>query len=682
MSRVFYSVWEDTIIDNREKRFFEIEEIPELNKFEVFEPGNPIHAFIGGKGFYVFNPEVNILEAMIGYITRAARESCGKCTPCRVGLMILKEKMEALRTRPAAGSDQGSHPRPQNAEAFPADTDAAIDDIYSLAYQISSTSLCGLGQTATVPLLRYLENFRDEFTKSLYQGTDPEAVNAVTYVTAPCIEACPQKVEIPKYIDYIKEGKFAHSLGVVLEKYPMAATCGRVCVRFCEMACKRTQVDDPVGIKVLKRFVADRQKTFAESWFTPDLIKDKKPADLKVAVIGTGPAGISAAYHLLLRGYPVEVFEGHSDPGGMAGVGIPEYRLPKKDVLQKEVSIIESLGGKITYGQRLGRDFTLDELHGRGFKAVFLGLGAHKGKGMRVPGEDRSVGGYITGVKFLLYINHYYIDMDLPIDLGEKMVVVGGGNVAMDCVRSALRLGVKEVHLVYRRTKKEMPADPEEIEAAEEEGVVFHYMTNPTRVITEDNRVTGIELVKMNLGEPDASGRRGVSPEQGSEHVLETDFVIPAIGQAVDHSFLNNDPNPVEMDKWGCIAVSGRTMMTSRKGIFAGGDCVTGPATLIEAMNQGEKAAEAMDDYLTYGRVKFKPRRRMSELIAQVDKLSKEPVNIPVKPQYKVEIQELDPAERKKIFNEVEKPITVEEAYTEAMRCMRCYRVYSVITEK
>ncbi|MCG8572282.1 MAG: FAD-dependent oxidoreductase [Spirochaetes bacterium] len=660
MAKVYYAAWEDKIIDNRDKRFFEIEEIPEFETLDYFDPGNSIKAFFGGKGFYVFDSKTNLLDSLIHYISRAASESCGKCTPCRVGLQIVKEKLISLK--------QCEQP------------DVILDELAHLSDQITHTSLCGLGQTATNSLTIVLNNFKNELKKYINAAEEWKPEHAVTYVTAPCIEACPSKVEVPEYIDYIKQGKFTHSVGVVLEKYPMAATCGRVCVRFCEMACKRTQVDDPVGIKVLKRFVADKEKYVTDQWFNQDIINEKKDKDLNIAVVGTGPAGISAAYHLLLKGYHVDVYEAMTEPGGMAAVGIPEYRLPKKDVLQKEVSIIESLGGKIIYNKRLGLDISLTELNNK-YKAVFLGLGAHKGKKLNIPGENRSVQGYIAGVKFLLYINHYYIDLNLPVDLGDTMVVVGGGNVAMDCVRSALRLGVKEVHLIYRRTKKEMPADHEEIEAAEKEGVIFHYLSHPKRIITEGNKVTGIELIKMELGEPDSSGRQSVSPVDGSEIILKTDFVVPAIGQEVDLLFAEEDEN-VEINRWGLIKVDDNTLMTSKKGIFAGGDCVTGPATLIEAMSQGERAAQSIDDYLTYGKVKFKSDRRISQIIEQVDQLSKEPVNIPVKPQYKVEIPELDPEVRKKIFEEVEKPISIEEAYQEANRCMRCYRVYSVITEK
>ena len=658
MTVIRYGVWEGRVIDNRDKRRFQIEDVPGFEDFDVFEPGNPILAFFGGKGFFVFDESADVLDAVRKHIARAAEESCGKCTPCRVGLQVLGQKLAELTQSE--------------------DRARCLPDIRLLAEQIKDTSLCGLGQTSPVALVALLNHFEDEILSATPKEKEQ---GESTYVTAPCIEACPAKVRVPKYIDYIKEGKFTHSVGVVLQKYPMAATCGRVCVRFCELACRRTQVDEAVGIKVLKRFVADKERYVTDSWFTPDLIPEKKPADLKVAVIGTGPAGISAAYHLLLRGYPVDVYEAMTEPGGMAAVGIPEYRLPKKEILHKEISIIESLGGTISYNQRMGVDFTLQDIKDRGYQAVFLGLGAHGGKTLRIPGEDRSTQGYITGVKFLLYINHYYIDIGLPMDLGETMVVIGGGNVAMDCARSALRMGVKEVHLVYRRTKAEMPADIEEIEAAEREGIIFHFLTHPTRIMHEGGKVTGIELIDMELGPMDESGRRGVHPKEGSNHTLQTDFVVPAIGQSVDHSFLSGSES-LELDKWGSIKVDPNTMMTATRGVFAGGDCVTGPATLIDAMSHGERAAEAMDDYLTYGRVKFNPDRRMSQLLKGIKKINTDGVDVPVQHMYRVEIPELDPDVRKRIFEEVEKPITQQEAVREAKRCMRCYRVYSVVTEK
>ncbi len=659
MAKIVYGIWDGKKIDNRKKRLFEIPEEKFFSDFDEFNPGNPIKAFLGDKGFFVFDKEFNLLEALKDYIERASMESCGKCTPCRVGTRILKARLEELM-RGEAEKD-------------------VLDEILSISEHIKETSLCGLGQTATVVLSEAIIHFRDEIEKWIGKTDTSVPQHSTTYVTAPCIEACPAKVEVPKYIDYIKNGKFTHSIGVILQKYPMAATCGRVCVRFCEAACRRTMVDEPVGIKLLKRFVADRERYVTDHWFTPDLIPEKKDPELKVAIVGAGPAGISAAYHLLLRGYPVDIFEAMTEAGGMAAVGIPNYRLPKDEILRKEISIIETLGGKIHYNQRMGVDFTLEDLFKRGYKAVFLGVGLQKGKLLNIPGEDRSVSGYITGVRFLLFINHYYINMGLQMDIGKRVVVVGGGNVAMDCARSALRLGVEEVHLVYRRSKAEMPADPEEVEAAEKEGVKFNFLSQPVRILTEDGKVKGIELIRMKLGEPDESGRRKAIPIEGSEYVIEADFIIVAIGQTVDTSFLSENDG-ITLNKWGNIEVD-KNLMTKRKGVFAGGDCVTGPATLIEAMAQGEKAAKSIDDYLQYGRVKFKPDDRMSELLSHIRKITKDDIKFPLKNQYRVKVKELDPEVRKKLFEEVEKPISVEEAYKEAERCMRCYRIYSVVTE-
>lgn len=660
MAKIMYGVWGDQVTDNRGKRAFEIDEAPHFGEFDEFDHGNGIRLFVGWKGFFAFAPDVSLLDAARQYLERAAGESCGKCTPCRVGTRILKEKFERL----AAGQGRIED----------------LDEIARLAEHVRGTSLCGLGQTATVALLQMLRHFRDELEKEVAGAGARPRQPATTYVTAPCIEDCPAKVEVPKYIDYIRDGQFTHSVGVVLQKYPWAATCGRVCVRFCEFACRRTMVDEAVGIKLLKRFVADREKYVTDSWFSRDLITDPKPADLRVAVVGTGPAGISAAYHLLLQGYPVDVFEAMTEPGGMAAVGIPNYRLPK-DILRKEVSIIESLGGRIFYNQRLGVDYKLNDLFQKGYKAVFLGLGAHKGKTLGVPGENRSLAGYKSGIKFLLYINHYFINLGVKVELGDRIVVVGGGNVAMDCVRSALRMGVREVHLVYRRTRAEMPADHEEIEAAEKEGVIFHYLTHPTKVIASDGKVTGIELVRMELDEPDESGRRGVTPLAGSEFVLPVDMVIPAIGQAVDSSFLSTEDG-IAINKWGLIQADETTLSTSRKAVFAGGDCVLGPATLIQAMAQGHRAARSINDYLTYGKVRFAPDERMSQLLTALKKHDKEELKLPVRPQRRVEVAELDPETRKRIFEEVEMPICDQDAYREAERCMRCYRISMVVTEK
>lgn len=658
MTRVIYGVWDDTVHDNRDKNLFEIPETPELQGLDTFNQGNPVRSFIGDRGFFVLSPDLNLVDAFWRYMEKAADESCGKCTPCRVGTSLIRDRLKELRkTRP---------------------DEEMWREVEVLSEQIHRTALCGLGQTCTKALLAALKYFRDELMTAYDKPPAPSPQHGMTYVTAPCIEACPSKVNVPRYIDYIKDGRPSHSLGVILQKYPMAATCGRVCVRFCEMACRRSMVDEAVGIKVLKRYVADQEQGLQEELFSPELITEHQSPDLKVAVVGAGPAGISCAYHLLLKGYPVDVFEAKDEAGGMAASGIPSYRLPK-DVLKAETDIITYLGGRILYNQKLGRDYTLDDLFDRGYKSVFLGLGCSEGRLLGVRGEDPGLEGYESGIDFLLQV-HRHVEDGKAMKLSGDVVVVGGGNVAMDCVRSALRMGADNVWLVYRRTKEDMPADHEEVKAAEEEGVKFLELANPTRIIAENGRVTGVELVDMEQGEPDARGRRKVSPKDGSERVLPCALVIAAIGQQVEVAALKPEDG-VEMNKWGCIDANKVTLTTSRPGVFAGGDCYSGPSTLIHAMANGLKASRSIDDYLHFARVRFFPRSRMRQLINNYKVLSKEWMEPPVEHKYRVEVHEMDPEVRRERFEEVEKTISAEEAYREAERCLRCYRVYSVLTE-
>lgn len=666
MARVIYGIWDGKVHDNRGRGIFEIPDATGFEGFDVFNQGNPVKAFFGDRGFFVFEPGVSLVDALWQYMDKAASESCGKCTPCRVGTGLIRDSLDALR-RGTAGIP-------------------LLEDIAELAEQVRATSLCGLGRTCTVALCGALEHFRDMLAAEIEAGP-VDAQHGMSYATAPCIEACPAKVNVPRYIDYIRDGMPSHSLGIILQKYPMAATCGRVCVRFCEQACRRGLVDEPVGIKVLKRYVADHESHLAQGWFSRDLVRSPKPAHMKVAVIGAGPAGISCAYHLLLNGYPVDVFEARNEAGGMAACGIPSYRLPK-DVLRTETDIIERLGGRFFYGQRLGRDFTLDALKERGYKSAFLALGCSEGRLMQVEGESLSLDGYQPGIDFLLRV-HDHVETQSSASLSGVVVVVGGGNVAMDCVRSALRMGAREVHLVYRRTRDAMPADHEEIEAAEKEGVIFHYLTNPVRIVTHEcadgegvtrSRVTGVEVVDMREGEPDARGRRGVVVAPGTERFIACDLLIPAIGQQLSSDSLL-PVDGVEVDAKGRVVVDHATLGTTRPGVFAGGDCALGPSTLIQAMANGLKGARSIDDYLRFGRVRFFPRSRMRRLINDFEPLSRQWVDTPVKHLYRIHAQELDPAYRSQIFDEVERPITAEEAYHEAGRCLRCYRVYSVVTE-
>lgn len=656
MARVVYGVWDGVVHDHRGCAPESVPEWPELRDFEQFNDGNPIRAFFGDRGFLIFDQSAHLTDALWHYLDEAADQSCGKCTPCRMGTALVREALGRIRR------GEGSA--------------LTFDEIEALGAQMAETSLCGLGRTCAVALLGALRHFRDVLERERAEAPGPRQ-HGMTYLTAPCIEACPSRVNVPRYIDYVRDGKPGHALGVILQKYPMAATCGRVCVRFCEMACRRNLVDEAVGIKTLKRFVADQQKGPAALQFDRDMVQAPLPPEMRVAVVGAGPAGVSCAYHLLLHGYHVDVLEAMEVAGGMAAIGIPSYRLPK-DVLRSETGILTSLGARMRYGEELGRDYTIDDLFARGYRAVFLALGCQQGSRLGVEGEDTSLKGYEPGIAFLLQVHDHVAGLHKHTLSGE-VVVVGGGNVAMDCARSALRMGAAHVHVVYRRTKADMPADHTEVEAAEQEGITFHFLTNPARILSEDGRVTGVELTAMRVTEPDAKGRRGVEPVPDSTHVLQCDTLIAAIGQQVRKGALT-EADGITFDRWNCIAADPATLSTSRTGVFAGGDCASGPSTLIHAMAAGLKAARSIDDWLRHGHIRFAPRSRMRQLLSRHEMLASDSVEFPVRPQYRVHHPELDPEVRKQMFEEVEQTICAEDAYREARRCLRCYRVYSVVT--
>lgn len=662
MAQIVYGVWDGVVHDYRHGKTNDGVVPPDLQDFETFDADNPIRAFVADRGFFVFDESVNLIDVFWQYIGKAAEESCGKCTPCRMGTVLVRDALGAMR------------------RGLP--SDLTLDDVAMLAEQMRATSLCGLGQSCGTALGEAIEAFRDAFETELAARRPAGPQHAMSYMTAPCIEACPSKINVPRYIDYIRDGKPEHSLGVILQKYPMVATCSRVCVRFCEAACRRKMVDEAVGIKILKRYVAEYQTGPHPLVFSKDMISNVLPDDQRIAIVGAGPAGISCAYHLLMRGYHVDLFEAQAEAGGMAAIGIPSYRLPK-DVLLNEMNAITNLGGKFHFNQRLGIDFSVDDLFKRGYKSVFLALGCQEGIRLGCENEDPGLIGYEPGIGFLLKVHDHVAGIRThPID-GE-VVVVGGGNVAMDCARSAVRMGAAKVHLVYRRTEADMPADREEVVAAHAEGIEFHVLTNPTAIVSENGRVTGVRLTRMEQTDVDpqgdAKGRRSVRPIPGSEYVMDCAMVIAAIGQQVNTSSIR-PADGVEMSKWNWVVADSETLATSRPGVFAGGDCHLGPSTLIAAMANGLKAARSIDDYLRLGATRFFPRSRIRQILEKNELFSNDCIQVPVKNEYRVHHPELSPDVRRTMFGEVEQIISSEDAYKESMRCMRCYRIYSVITE-
>ncbi len=423
-----------------------------------------------------------------------------------------------------------------------------------------------------------------------------EASRCLNCKNAQCMKGCPVAIDIPAFIGQVKEGNFAEAYRIISQSSALPAVCGRVCPQEsqCEGKCIRGIKGEPVSIGKLERFVADWAR---ENGITPEPAKEKK--NRKVAVIGSGPSGLTCAGDLAKMGYDVTIFEALHKAGGVLVYGIPEFRLPKETVVQTEVENVKKLGVKIETNVVVGKAVTIDDLQEEGFEAVFIGSGAGLPRFMGIPGENAngvfSANEYLTRNNLMKAFDENY---DTPISAGKKVAVVGGGNVAMDAARTALRLGA-EVHIIYRRSEEELPARVEEVHHAKEEGIIFDLLTNPTEILVDDNGwVKGIRCVRMELGEPDESGRRRPVEIKGSEFEIELDTVIMSLGTS-PNPLISSTTDGLEINKHKCIVADEETGQTSKIGVFAGGDAVTGAATVILAMGAGKAAAKGIDEYLS-----------------------------------------------------------------------------------
>lgn len=657
MDELIYGVWEGRAYDNRRRLEGEAPEGLPLSEFLSFNNGNPAAGFVGPQGFLMFDNRVTLADVLLNYYRRTKELSCGRCTPCRAGSVLICEALE----KACAGEGES----------------VDWDRIQLVAEQMAETSLCGVGLSTPAALLGALKYFPELLRQTPVMPVTRRDFFSVA--TAPCIEACPANVNVPRYIDYIRDGHPELSTGVLLRHYPLVGSCGRVCVRPCETACARNHVDGAVAIKDLKRYAADHVGSTMADLFKKDEIPDT-PVSKRVAVIGAGPAGINCAYHLLRKGHHVDVFEAEDYAGGMARLGIPAYRLPNH-LLETETEVIERLGGHYHYNCALGRDYTIDSLFRRGYDAIFLGVGCALGQYLNLPNEDQSAHGYLKGLDFLLAIEHHQSRHE-DIELDGDIVVVGCGNVAMDCCRTARRLmkGHRRVTVSYRRTRASAPADPEEITAAIDENIHFEFLTAPVEVMVEEGRVIGLKLIRMQEGEPDASGRRSVKPIAGSEFIVPCRYVIAAIGQKLDDSVFS-EADGIKLTKRGTIEVD-ESLQTSREGVFAGGDAAAGPTSLIWGMAQGQDAANAIHEYLMTHTPGFNARRRMSRLIKEANLLGTCAPERAVVLQPRQVMSHLAPQARVQNWDEVEHGFTDQEAWAEAKRCMRCYRLFGVSTLK
>jgi NADH-quinone oxidoreductase subunit F len=587
-------------------------------------------SIMGSGGMIVMDEDTCMVDIARFFMEFTQDESCGKCTPCRVGTRRILEILERI----CAGQGR----------------DGDIETLEMLCKEIKSTSLCGLGQGAPNPVESTLKHFREEYEAHIYEKRCPAGV-CQDLVRAPCVNECPAGVDSPAYLALVAQGRYAEGLAAHRDANPFALVCGRVCPAFCERKCRRGQLDEPIAIRLVKRFMADR--FYAEEWIPEQLAP---PKNKKVAVVGAGPAGLTAALRLTQQGYEVTVFEKMLQPGGMMTYGIPAYRLPREPLFA-EINHIRRAGVDIRCGQELGRDFTVETLKEDGYEAVILALGAHRSQRLSIPGEDKA--GVYHGVNFLRDIA---LNRSPAVD-GQRVVIVGGGDVAIDSARSAWRLGAVEVHVVYRREERDMPAHAEEIEAAKEEGVQIHTLVNPMAVLGHTT-VTGVRLQRQTLGEFDSSGRRRPKVIARSEFDLACDLLIPAIGQVTDFDWMQD--NSIETKRASTVKV-GHALDTTLPGVFAAGDCVIGPATVIHAVAQGNQVAMAVDTWLTTGkadRIVYKPKRHDVAQYFNVEDFAHTP---------RARGRAL-PADWRSWsgFTEIEMGFDETMAQEEAKRCLRC----------
>ena len=480
--------------------------------------------------------------------------------------------------------------------------------------------------------------------------------DCVRLAPAPCQMACPAGIDVPTYVSLIGMGRDAEAIEVIRKDNPFPWVCGLVCTRPCEFMCVRGRIDKPVSIKFLKAFAAEKALSDRE-YKNPEKAPDKNK---KVCVIGAGPGGMSAAYFLALKGYQVRVLEAQPVAGGMMMLGIPRYRLPR-EVIDREVAMIEDLGVEFRFNTRFGKDVTMDQLKTEGFEAFFFAIGAHKAFNLNIPGETD----FPQVVEAIDLLRRVALgDRKAP---GKRVVVIGGGNVAIDAARTSLRLGSEEVIIAYRRTRHEMPADIEEVEQAEEEGIRFSFLTIPVEIVGENGKLSGLKCLRADLVAKEGSNRKIPVPMLGSDFLMDVDSVICAIGQRVDHECMDS----VSDLKWSrrtTIDVDMASMETSIAGVFAAGDAVTGPATVVEAIGGGKRAAEAIDRYLSgIPQPKMPPlpvrRKRVDWL--EVPAATKMVLKKPEMPLLNIE-------RRRTTFQQVELGYSENQAREEARRCLRC----------
>jgi len=667
VSGVVFSTWRDEFIDNRDKPYDEWVatgfKLP-----ETYHGDTGSKAFIGWDGVAIFDEDIDAVELANQYAAQYQEysEACGRCAPGRWGGRILYDLLDKI----ARG--EGSHDD--------------ITHLKEISQTMMVTSKCEIGKTVPKPILDLMEHYKDQFDTCIDAQIPSKHYNGdtsyIAKVTAPCTDMCPAHVDIPAYIEGVRDMVFTESLAATRQTMPLAHTFGRVCPHPCEDACRRANLDEPISIMELKRIGADYETDHEVPWLHPHEPKPPRNDGKKVAIIGAGPAGLTAAYYLALEGIQVDIFEELPVNGGEVAVGVPEYRMPV-DKYNKDIDfVLEMPTVSITNNHRVDAE-RLKEIHAE-YDATMLGFGARLSKKVRAENENPKMGGYWGAISMLDKVNlwhKYGIGSPAAEDLKDKVVVcVGGGFTSMDVVRCSIREGAKKVIMLYRRDEKTIIRNTtyEEYHEAVEEGVEFIFHSAIEEIFDDGEKITKLKVNRYELVPDPNGGRAQLVKIEGADFDIECDYLIPAVSQALDTQILPEEWN-IEMTSWNSILTNGKDYMTSKDGLFAAGDCEYGPMTIVNAVGQARRAASVISRYIYDGKCTLTDDEIMEDHLAKLrvyDKNEKITGWMPGIP--RAVSQKLETQERKDNQKEVNLGFTGEEAISEAERCMRCYYISMV----
>lgn len=663
MSKVFFSTWRGEAINNRDKAADAWEDSA-YNLPEQYNEHASSKAFIGWDGVALFDPEVDVVRLATEYAAQyqVYSEACGRCAPGRWGGRILYDLMDKIARGEGTKSD--------------------MEHLKEVSRTMQTTSKCEIGKTVPTPLLDLMEHFEEDFLRCIDEQKPSKhydaSVNYIAKITAPCTDACPAHVDIPGYIEGVRDLRFDDSLMATRQTMPLAHTCGRVCPHPCEDECRRTNLDEPISIMALKRLGADYETDHGFGFFHP--AEKKADTGKKVAVIGAGPAGLTTAYYLALEGVHCDVYEELPVLGGEVAVGVPEYRMPV-DKYNKDIEAVADLGVNFITNAKVTADMM--RRFEKEYDAVMVATGTRISKKVRCNNERPEIEGYWGAIDMLDQINlweKYGIGEEVDLT-GKTVVCVGGGFTSMDVVRCSIRANAKKVYMIYRRDEKTIIRNTtyEEYHEAVEEGVEFLFHSAVEEIVDENDVLKTLKINKFELVDDPNGGRPTLEKIEGADYDIEADFLIPAVSQSADLDLLPEEWE-IEMTSWATIKTNGKDYMTSRPGIFASGDCEYGPMTIVNAVGQAKRAASVMARYVQNGgKVVLSDDEIMEDHLRHMkvyDKKEKIKGWLPGLPREHAEVLDVDV--RKFNNMEVNLGLTQEQALSEADRCMRCYYIAMV----